>query len=96
VPSYFAFDVLMAPHHGSAKANTDNLAKWAGPQLVISCQGPPHGAGGADKPYAKRGARFLTTWTSGAITVRSHRSGLVVETFLTGERIALHSKGREE
>jgi hypothetical protein len=86
----------MAPHHGSAKANTYSLAKWAGPQLVISCQGPPHGAGGTDKPYAKRGAHFLATWTSGAITVRSHRSGLVVETFLTGERIALHSKGREE
>jgi hypothetical protein len=41
------------------------------------------------KPYAAVGGRFLTTWEHGAVTVRSHETGLVVETFCTGERIAV-------
>jgi competence protein ComEC len=89
-------DVLMAPHHGSVRANTEGLAKWARPRLVVSCQGPPLGAGGVEKPYTRIGANFLSTWTSGAVTVRSHRSGLVIETYLTGERIALPTEGRGE
>jgi hypothetical protein len=35
------------------------------------------------------GARFLGTWPHGAVTVRSHASGLVVETFQSGERFVV-------
>jgi competence protein ComEC len=79
-------DVLMAPHHGSRKANTPGLAAWARPQIVISCQGPPQSVGDTAEPYKARGARFLGTWPEGAVTLHSHRSGLVVETFVTRQR----------
>jgi competence protein ComEC len=82
-------DVLQAPHHGSRRANTPDLAAWARPRVVISCQGPPRGPAGASEPYSARGARFLGTWPHGAITVRSHASGLVVETYVTGERMVV-------
>jgi competence protein ComEC len=81
--------ILMAPHHGSRKANTPNLAAWSRPQVVISCQGPPRSVGDAAEPYQKRGARFLGTWPEGAVTVHSHRSGLVVETFVTKQRFVV-------
>jgi competence protein ComEC len=77
-------DVLMAPHHGSRLANTEALADWARPRLVIACQGPPRGR--TAEPYSSRGARFLGTWPHGAITVRSRGEAMTVETFRTGER----------
>jgi competence protein ComEC len=81
--------VLQAPHHGSRRANTPDLAAWARPRVVVSCQGPPRGPGGVPDPYSARGAHFLGTWPHGAITVRSHASGLVVETYVTGERMVV-------
>jgi competence protein ComEC len=82
-------DVLMAPHHGSRTANQPELAAWARPKLVVSCEGPPRGPTRAPEPYTAAGARFLGTWPHGAVTVRSHVSGLVVETFQTGERFVV-------
>jgi hypothetical protein len=37
------------------------------------------------------GARFLGTWPHGAVTVRSHTSGLVIETFQTRHRFVIRS-----
>jgi competence protein ComEC len=82
-------DVLQAPHHGSRKSNTPELAVWARPQVAIACQGPPLGGREPPEPYTSMGAHFLGTWPHGAITVRSHRTGLVVETFRTGQRFAV-------
>jgi competence protein ComEC len=76
-------DVLMAPHHGSRFANTADLARWARPKVVVSCEGPPRGPTRPAEPYTPTGATFLGTWPHGAVTVRSHSSGLVVETFQT-------------
>jgi competence protein ComEC len=84
-------DVLQAPHHGSGKSNTPELAAWAQPQVVISCQGQEPGRGQQPDPYTPTGAHFLATWPHGAVTVRSHRTGLVVETFRTGQRFAVRS-----
>ncbi len=84
-------DVLMAPHHGSRLTNTPELAEWAKPRIVISSQGFPRSPADVEKPYRDRGARFLRTWDRGAVTVRSHSTGLVVETFRDGERIVLRS-----
>jgi competence protein ComEC len=82
-------DVLMAPHHGSLAANTPVLADWARPQLVVSCEGPPRGPSRKEDPYeAKRITRW-GTWPHGAITLRSHSSGLVIETYRTGQRLTL-------
>lgn len=82
-------DVLMAPHHGSRFANTAELAQWAQPTLVVSCEGPPRGPVRPPEPYTPMGARFLGTWPHGAVTVRSHASGLVVETFQTKYRFVI-------
>jgi competence protein ComEC len=81
----------MAPHHGSPAANKPELAAWARPRVVVSCQGRPRSPGGMKEPYTARGAHWLATWPDGAITVRSHPSGLVVETFVTGQRLVLRA-----
>jgi competence protein ComEC len=77
-------DVLQAPHHGGKGPNTPALAEWTRPRLVIACQGPSVSAR-AD-PYTAVGARYLSTHEVGAVTVHSHVSGMVVETFRTRER----------
>ena len=41
--------------------------------------------------YGQR-ARFLSTWADGAITIRSHSTGMVVETFVTGQRFVLRTE----
>jgi competence protein ComEC len=79
----------MAPHHGSRRANTPDLAAWARLRVVVSCQGPPRSVGDVAEPYQARGARFLGTWPEGAVTIHSHRSGLVVETFVTKQRFVV-------
>src|SRR5581483_3697829 len=83
-------DVLMAPHHGSRLTNSPELAHWCLPRVVIACQRPPTGRlAPAPEPYSSRGAHYFGTWPHGAVTVRSHESGLVVETFVTGERMVI-------
>src|SRR5581483_6411387 len=62
-------DVLQAPHHGSSTANTPALARWAHPQLVVSCQGFPRTVL-TSNPYDAVDARYLATWPHGAITLR--------------------------
>ncbi len=82
-------DLLMAPHHGSPAANRPELARWARPQVVVSCQEPRHGRRDGGEAYREAGIRYLSTGTDGAVTVHSHASGLVVETFRSGERFVV-------
>ena len=82
-------DVLTAPHHGGKKAHSGVLAERTRPAVVISCQGPPQWPTDTPKVYEQRGARFLGTWPHGAVTIRSRRGELVVETYRTGERLVL-------
>jgi competence protein ComEC len=77
-------DVLMAPHHGSRKSNTTDLARWAHPRVVVSCQGRPKSIESPD-PYSPMGARFLSTWRHGAVLLRITPEGLVVETFQSAQ-----------
>jgi competence protein ComEC len=87
-------DVMLAPHHGSDSANARRdssgtytpgvMADWARPRLVVSSQEPgkvTHLAAA----YGPGGAAVWDTATAGAVTVRSHPSGLVAEAFRTGE-----------
>lgn len=90
-----SIDILMAPHHGSKTANPPALAAWAKPRLVLACQGPPPWPTPVADVYAARGARYLGTWPHGAITVRSHRTGLIVETFRGGERLVVRTGGEK-
>jgi competence protein ComEC len=76
-------DVLMTPHHGSGRV--EPLAAWAKPRLVIASQGRGD-AGKASEVFASRRVPYIATWPEGAVTVRSHQSGLILETFATKKR----------
>jgi competence protein ComEC len=89
-------DVLMAPHHGSLRANVEAFALWARPRVVVSCQGPPRGRDQLPEVYQGVGARTLATWPHGAVTVRSTGRGLVVETFVTRERLTLRPRHEDQ
>jgi hypothetical protein len=41
------------------------------------------------EPYSSTGARFLGTWPHGAVTIRSHPTGMVVETYREKERFVI-------
>jgi competence protein ComEC len=82
----FPVDVLQAPHHGSANADPVGLAKWARPRIVISCQTIPRATARTSEVYTAFGARYLSTWQHGAVTLCSSPQGLTVETFRTRQR----------
>ena len=87
-------DVLMAPHHGSARSNTTELARWASPRLVVMCQGRSDDTSAAARAYARTGSTVLGTWPHGAVTVRQDSAGAWIDTFRTGQRVPV-SGGRE-
>ncbi len=87
--------VMMAPHHGSHLTNTEELAQWARPRVVVSSQGRPPPSREVRQRYQQVGAHVLDTHQQGAITVRSHVSGLVVETFRTKEQFAIRGSEGE-
>lgn len=89
-------EVLMAPHHGSHRTNTAELARWARPQVVVSSQGRSAAAREVRTLYSRSGAHFLDTSRHGAVTIRSHAGGLVVETFVSRERLAIRSSNRQD
>src|SRR5439155_22472401 len=76
-------DVLMAPHHGSRKANSPALARWADPRFVVSCQGPPRSATASAGAYDESRHVFHGTWPHGAVTIRHDGGESRVETFRT-------------
>jgi competence protein ComEC len=87
-------DVLMAPHHGSKTANPPALVAWCRPRLVIACQGPPPWPTQVPAVYESRGATYLGTWPHGAVTIVSHKTGLVAETYKTHKRLVVHVGGK--
>ena len=76
-------DVLLAPHHGSIKANTTDLARWATPEWVIVSSSDP----AVEERLAPRygpAARVLSTSNRGALRCRITPDGdLLVEPFRT-------------
>jgi competence protein ComEC len=83
-------DVLMTPHHGAGAPRIATLAEWAHPRLVVSSQGRAD-AGKAEATYRSKGIPYWSTWPDGAITLRSHATGLTAETFATGRREVVRS-----
>jgi competence protein ComEC len=78
-------DVVVAPHHGSRGAWTEGFRTWARPKFVVVSRGSglgvPIGAGAAGN-----GVPIWDTPSFGAVTLRSHASGLTAESFLQQER----------
>ncbi|MCS6977400.1 MAG: DNA internalization-related competence protein ComEC/Rec2 [Gemmatales bacterium] len=77
-------EVLIAPHHGSPSANTERLAEWANPRLVVVSDGQERGH--RPDPYSPRGAVVWRTSREGAVTVRLTSRGIQAETFATKKR----------
>jgi len=75
-------DVLMAPHHGSDRSNIPAFANWARPKLVVSSQSIPKGDRVSVPMYEKMGAKYLSTWPHGTITIRP-KADAQVETYRT-------------
>jgi competence protein ComEC len=88
-------DVLMAPHHGSLRANVERFALWARPRVVVSCQGPPRGPDRLPDVYKGQGARTFGTWPHGAVTIRSTDREIFVATYVTRERLTLRPRAAE-
>jgi competence protein ComEC len=80
-------DVLMAPHHGSLGAAPASLAQWCKPKLVVVSRGPA--LGNSVKPTDLPTTTLRDTFTDGAIILRSTKTSLFAETYLTGERMRL-------
>ncbi len=76
-------DILLAPHHGSLKANPPDLARWVAPRWIVVSGG---GDAAIDKlqPHYGDGATLLSTSRRGAVTVEITPQGEVdVTTQLT-------------
>jgi competence protein ComEC len=87
-------DVLMAPHHGSARSNTPQLARWASPRVVVIAQGRSDDTSLAARAYRSDRTIVLGTWPHGAITLRQNAAGAWVETFRTRRHHALRENYR--
>ena len=86
-------DVLMAPHHGSSTSNTPALITWAAPKVAIVCKELREEPTDGEKAYLARRIALWSTATQGAITLHSHRTGLVLETFKTKQRQVVRDGG---
>ena len=87
-------DVLQAPHHGSRAAFPPEWKAWAAPRFIAVSRGDfyTNFIREADCPSVI----LWETETHGAITFRSHRTGLTAEAFRTGERrIVVRGGGSE-
>ncbi len=75
-------DVLLAPHHGSRKSNSPELAAWCRPRWVVLS-----GSGRWNRPdikatYRAVGGRVLPTSDRGAIRVRITAEGIQMSGFV--------------
>lgn len=82
-------DVLMAPHHGSRQLDAEGLVRWSRPRLVIASQGPASNRHPLE--YSSSGRVFWKTEEEGAISLHFHQSGIVADTFVTGQKLVLPS-----
>jgi competence protein ComEC len=81
------FDIVMAPHHGSRGAWTPGFVNWAKPSFVVVSRGSR--ATGITPANAGVNAPLWDTQTYGAITIRSHATGLIAEGFRRGDRAVI-------
>ena len=78
-------DVLQAPHHGSRAAYNPRWNEWARSAFVVASRGDLY-ANTIREADLSANAALWDTETHGAITLRSHRTGLTAEAYRTGER----------
>lgn len=61
------YDVILAPHHGSARSNPPGLASWSRPEFVV-VSGNEDRRGAVRRAFEAVGATLLETTSDGAVT----------------------------
>lgn len=75
----YNYDVVLAPHHGSARSDPPGFAAWSHPEHVI-ISGGSHQDPTVPRDYRSSGAQVYRTSECGAVTVRLGKQGVQVET----------------
>jgi len=76
------YDVLLAPHHGSRRSNSPELAAWSTPEWVVVSGGNRYDPATIGAVYKATGAQVLHTAQCGAVEVVVDGEGLRVDGFL--------------
>ncbi|MEN1680942.1 MAG: ComEC/Rec2 family competence protein [Planctomycetota bacterium] len=76
-------DLLLAPHHGSARSDPPGFAAWSTPEWVVVSGGNPSYGAAAGRTYRQSGARVLATAGTGMATFELSLFGVAAESFLT-------------
>ena len=79
-------DILLAPHHGSRKSNSPELARWCRPDWVVFSGDGRWNLPEASAPYRAVGARVLDTSECGAIHVSVTPDSVDVSRFVPTAR----------
>jgi competence protein ComEC len=69
-------DVILTPHHGSARSNPPGFAAWSTPELAIVSGSFNDRRPEVECAYVDSGARVFNTADSGAIRITIDRAGL--------------------
>jgi len=77
-------DVLLAPHHGSARSDPPGFAAWTDPEWVVISGDRRSNRPEVAAAYRARGAAVLNTSQRGAVTVAINSAGLRVSTWREG------------
>jgi len=76
-------EVLLAPHHGSRKSNSPELANWCRPSWVIFSGDGRWSLPDVESPYHAVGGQVLHTFRNGAIQIRIDAEGMRVSPFVS-------------
>jgi competence protein ComEC len=80
-------DVLLAPHHGSKKSNSPELADWCRPDFVVFSGNGHWSTPELEATYHAVGAKVLHTYAVGAVDVQIDAGGIRVLPFLQPSRL---------
>jgi competence protein ComEC len=75
-------EVLLAPHHGSKKSNSPELAEWCKPRWVVFSGDGRWSTPEIEAPYRAVGGKILHTYADGAIHVLIDAGGIRVLPFI--------------
>jgi len=73
-------DVVMAPHHGSARSNPVGFSAWCTPQYLVISGGHNDVVPFVEQAYEEAGAEVLHTSVSGAVTATIDENGVQMTT----------------
>ena len=79
-------DVLLAPHHGSRKSNSPELARWCRPRWVVFSGDGRWNLPESSAPYRAVGAQVLDTSDCGAIHVSIAPNSIDVARYVPSQR----------